>query len=180
MDVEPSNGPEASYAVHVEGALRAASTSSTTTTPTTLREVIADKPAYRTGCNRRVDSLGHFVFKYIDDHGRTWSAQRYDIPQRDFEIDRKNPYGGKLKFFWNVGKAFYLQRRGLRAAAQGRRLRRGLLHVERRRAAAKRQHSDRAGSGEDDVGDAAGRRRSALRTPKGGGPIAEEQSYLRS
>jgi hypothetical protein len=53
-----------------------------------------------------MDSLGHFVFKYSDDHGRSWSAQRYDIPMREFEIDRRNPYGGKLRFFWNVGKAF--------------------------------------------------------------------------
>ena len=54
-----------------------------------VREVIADKPAYPDGCCRRVDSLGHFVFKYSDDGGRTWSAKRYDVPMREFEIDRK-------------------------------------------------------------------------------------------
>src|ERR671921_553050 len=46
------------------------------------------------------------------DGGRSWSAKRYDIPLRAFEIDRKNPYGGKLKYFWNVGKAFILKNAG--------------------------------------------------------------------
>jgi hypothetical protein len=103
--VEPSDGPEASYAVLLAtpgGRVYVFYNHNTDN----LREVIGDKPAYKDGKVRRVDSLGHFVFKYSDDNGRTWSAKRYEIPQRDFEIDRKNPYGGKLKFFWNVGKAF--------------------------------------------------------------------------
>ena len=54
----------------------------------------------------RVDSLGHFVFKYSDDNGRSWSRERYDIPFRLFECDRANVYGGKLCFFWNVGRPF--------------------------------------------------------------------------
>ena len=54
----------------------------------------------------RVDSLGHFVFKYSDDHGKSWSAKRYDIPFRLFQCDRENVYGGKLCFFWNVGRPF--------------------------------------------------------------------------
>ena len=48
---------------------------------------------------QRVDSLGHFVFKYSDDHGRSWSAERYDLPFRLFECDRANVYGGALCFF---------------------------------------------------------------------------------
>ncbi|MBU0606499.1 MAG: glycoside hydrolase [Armatimonadetes bacterium] len=55
---------------------------------------------------QRVDSLGHFVLKYSDDHGRSWSAERYDLPFRLFECDRANVYGGALCFFWNVGKPF--------------------------------------------------------------------------
>jgi hypothetical protein len=54
----------------------------------------------------RVDSLGHFVFKYSDDHGKSWSAKRYDIPFRLFQCDRENVYGGKICFFWNVGRPF--------------------------------------------------------------------------
>ena len=58
------------------------------------------------GAFERVDSLGHFVFKYSDDHGRSWSEKRYDIPFRLFQCDRDNIYGGELCFFWNVGKPF--------------------------------------------------------------------------
>ncbi len=54
----------------------------------------------------RVDSLGHFVYKYSDDHGLSWSPERYDIPFRLFRCDRENVYGGKLCYFWNVGHPF--------------------------------------------------------------------------
>jgi len=54
----------------------------------------------------RVDCLGDFVFKYSDDHGRSWSKERFVIPVRLFDCDRNNIYGGKIRFFWNVGKAF--------------------------------------------------------------------------
>ena len=55
---------------------------------------------------KRVDSLGHFVFKYSDDNGRSWSSRRFDIPLRRFRCDLENVYGGELCFFWNVGRAF--------------------------------------------------------------------------
>ena len=55
---------------------------------------------------KRVDSLGHFVFKYSDDGGRSWSKRRFDIPLRRFKCDLENVYGGTLCFFWNVGRAF--------------------------------------------------------------------------
>lgn len=71
-----------------------------------VRQVKADDPPFNGGWCSRVDSLGHFVFKYSDDHGLSWSEKRYDIPMRMMEIDRKNPYGGELKFFWNVGRPF--------------------------------------------------------------------------
>ena len=109
VDVEPATGPEASYAVLLKvpsGRIYVFYNHNTDN----VRQVKGDNPPYKDGWVRRVDSLGHFVFKYSDDHGRTWSAGRYEIPQREFEIDRRNPYGGKLKFFWNVGKAF--QHRG--------------------------------------------------------------------
>ena len=105
VDVEPANGPEASYAVLLRvpsGRVFVFYNHNTDN----LRAVKADNPPYADGLCRRVDSLGHFVFKYSDDGGRTWSARRYDIPMRDFAIDRNNPYGGKLKFFWNVGRTF--------------------------------------------------------------------------
>jgi hypothetical protein len=105
VEVEPADGPEASYAVMLKaksGRIYIFYNHNTDN----LRSVKGDDPPYKDGLVKRVDSLGHFVFKYSDDHGKSWSARRYEIPQRDFEIDRKNVYGGKTKFFWNVGKAF--------------------------------------------------------------------------
>lgn len=78
-----------------------------------IRGVISFNPANENGLTPRVDSQGYFVFKYSDDNGKSWSEKWYDIPQRDFECDRKNPYGGKIKFFWNVGKPFEIEDRVL-------------------------------------------------------------------
>lgn len=103
VDVEPSDGPEASYAVILKvpsGRIYAFYNHNTDN----VRKVKADNPPYTDGYCTRVDSLGHFVFKYSDDHGRSWSAQRYDIPVREMEIDRQNADGGDLRYFWNVGK----------------------------------------------------------------------------
>jgi len=105
VDIEPADGPEASYAVVLKAASGRIYVFYNHNTDN-LRELKGDDPPYKGGIVRRVDSFGHFVFKYSDDHGRTWSRRRYEIPQREFEIDRKNVYGGKIKFFWNVGKAF--------------------------------------------------------------------------
>ncbi|HRR34196.1 MAG TPA: sialidase family protein, partial [Kiritimatiellia bacterium] len=99
VDVEPADGPESSYAVLLKtpyGRIYCFYNHNTDRVKEVKRE---DKGVYT-----RVDSLGHYVFKYSDDHGRTWSAQRYDIPMRAFDCDLQNTYNGKLKFFWNVGK----------------------------------------------------------------------------
>lgn len=53
---------------------------------------------------KRVDTQGAFVYRFSDDHGLTWSAQRYEIPVRETAIDRENIYGGEVRFFWHVGK----------------------------------------------------------------------------
>lgn len=103
--LEPPEGVEASYAVMLKvpsGRLYAFYNHNTDD----IRKVKADNPPYKDGYCRRVDSLGHFVFKYSDDHGKSWSEKRYEIPQRLMEIDRNNCYGGDILFFWNVGKAF--------------------------------------------------------------------------
>lgn len=175
VDVEPSNGPEASYAVLLKapsGRIYVFYNHNTDN----VREVIADRPAYKDGINRRVDSLGHFVFKYSDDHGRSWSARRYDIPQRDFEIDRKNPYGGRLKFFWNVGKAFTYKGagyvplhkvggfgEGFFTSSEGVLLRSENILTERDPEKIRWETLPEGETG--------------IRTPAGGGPIAEEQSF---
>ncbi len=59
---------------------------------------------------KRCDMGGHFVFKYSSDNGITWSANRYEIPVREFEIDRRNPVvinSKEYRFFWTVGKPFF-------------------------------------------------------------------------
>ena len=175
VDVEPAHGPEASYAVLLKvpyGRVYVFYNHNTDN----VREVIADKPAYPDGFCRRVDSLGHFVFKYSDDNGRTWSAKRYEIPMRDFEIDRRNPYQGKLKFFWNVGHAFTYGGagfvpihkvggfgEGFFTSSEGALLRSGNILTERDPDKIRWQTLP-----DGDIG---------IRTPAGGGPIAEEQSF---
>jgi hypothetical protein len=175
VDVEPADGPEASYAVTLKvpgGRVYVFYNHNTDN----LRQVIGDDPPYKDGIVRRVDSLGHFVFKYSDDHGKTWSARRYEIPQRDFEIDRKNPYQGRLKFFWNVGKAFTHKNagyvplhkvggfgEGFFTSSEGVLLRSDNILTEREPEKIRWKTLP-----DGDIG---------LRTPAGGGPVAEEQSF---
>ncbi len=105
VDVEPADGPEASYAVLLKapsGRIFAFYNHNTDN----LRRVKADDPPYKGGWCSRVDTQGYYVFKTSDDHGRTWSNQRFPIPVREFEIDRENPYAGEVRFFWNVGRPF--------------------------------------------------------------------------
>ena len=103
VSIEPSDGPEASYAVLLKipgGRIYVFYNHNTDRVFEVKRE---DRGVYK-----RVDSLGHYVFKYSDDHGRSWSAKRYEVPLREFECDRNNIYGGKLRFFWNVGRPLIL------------------------------------------------------------------------
>ena len=103
VSIEPADGPEASYAVLLKvpyGRIYAFYNHNTDN----VREVKQEDGKMQ----KRVDSLGHYVFKYTDDHGRSWSAKRYDVPIREFECDRNNTYGGKLRFFWNVGRPLIL------------------------------------------------------------------------
>jgi hypothetical protein len=66
-----------------------------------LREV---PNAQSPGVAKRVDTLGVYAFKYSDDHGRTWSKERYEIPMHVTEADRDNNFGGQTLFFWGVSK----------------------------------------------------------------------------
>lgn len=175
VDVEPADGPEASYAVLLKAPSGRIFVFYNHNTDN-LRAVKADDPPFADGLCRRVDSQGHFVFKYSDDHGKTWSERRYDIPQRSFEIDRKNPYGGEIKFFWNVGKPFTLNGaayvpihkvggfgEGFFTSNEGALLVSENLLSERDPEKIRWQTFP-----EGDIG---------LRAPPGGGPIAAEQSY---
>lgn len=98
VDIEPASGPEASWVVPLivpSGRVYAFYTYNAQN----LREVKADK-----GPIKRVDTLGEYTFKFSDDGGLTWSKERYFVPVREMDIDRRNPYGGKVRFFWGVGK----------------------------------------------------------------------------
>jgi hypothetical protein len=101
--VEPAGGPESSYAVLLKvptGRVYCFYNHNTDN----IREVKRED----SGVYTRVDTLGHYVFRYSDDHGRSWSARRYEVPVREFACDRENLYGGQLRFFWNVGRPLLL------------------------------------------------------------------------
>ncbi|MBP7049936.1 MAG: exo-alpha-sialidase [Phycisphaerae bacterium] len=175
VDIEPTDGPEASYAVLLKvpsGRVYAFYNHNTDG----LWQVKADLPPYRAGRCTRVDTLGYFVFKYSDDHGRTWSQKRQPIPVRAFQIDRENPYGGEVRFFWNVGKPFthdgsaYVPLHkvgrfgyGFIGRSEGVVLKSPNLLTEDD---PKKVSWETLPDG--DIG---------LRSPAGGGPIAEEQSF---
>ncbi len=98
VDIEPAGPPEASYVTVLKipsGRICAFYNHNTDN----VREVISDL-----GKEKRVDTLGHFVWKFSDDNGKSWSVNRYEIPVRETQIDRENPYGGTIRFFWHVGR----------------------------------------------------------------------------
>lgn len=105
IDVEKASNPESSYAVLYKtqsGRIYCFYNYNADNT----RSVAADEPFFENGVTTRVDSQGHFVFKFSDDCGKSWSEKWYDIPLESYQIDLANPYGGKIKYFWNVGKPF--------------------------------------------------------------------------
>ncbi len=98
IDIEPATGPEASWAVPFKtpyGRIYVFYTYN----KANLREVPNAQ-----GASRRVDTLGVYAFRYSDDHGRTWSRDRYEIPMHVTEADRDNNFGGRTLFFWGVSK----------------------------------------------------------------------------
>lgn len=175
VDVEPPDGPEASYAVPLKvpsGRIYCFYNHNSDN----MRCVIAEDPPFKGGTCARVDSLGTFVFKYSDDHGRSWSPKRYAIPVREMAIDRENPYGGEVRFFWNVGEPFIhdgaayvsLHKVGGFGAGFFTRSEGVLLKSEHILTEKDPERITWETLPEGDAG---------LRTPPGGGPIAEEQSY---
>ncbi len=175
VDVEPPDGPEASYAVMLKTPYGRVYIFYNHNTDN-VRQIRADDPPFKDGWCKRVDSQGYFVFKFSDDHGRTWSKERHPIPVREFEIDRQNVYGGKIRFFWNVGKAFshngagYVPLHkvggfgdGFFTSNEGVLLKSDNILSERDPNKIRWQTLP-----DGDIG---------LRTPPGGGPIAAEQSF---
>ena len=105
VDIEPADGPEASFSQLVKTSFGRIYCFYTYNRDN-VRKVIADEKYYPGGMCSRVDVLGYYVFKYSDDQGRSWSEQRGTVPVRETEIDRNNPYGGKIRLFWNATKMF--------------------------------------------------------------------------
>lgn len=102
FDIEPATGPEASWAMP----LRVPGTGRIYAFYTYNKENRREVKTVDGDTISRVDSFGVYAYKYSDDNGRTWSDERYEIPMRKFEIDRRNVYGGDVMFFWGVGKPF--------------------------------------------------------------------------
>lgn len=173
VPVEPPDSPENSYAVMLKAPAGRIYIFYNHNTDN-VREV---KSHNGKDVFNRVDSLGHFVFKYSDDHGRSWSKNRYDIPFRLFQCDRDNVYGGKLCFFWNVGKPFVHNGAAFVPLHKVGQLGEGFF-----------QQSEGALLKSDNILTEAepGKIRwetlpdgeTGLRAPEGGGPISEEQSYV--
>lgn len=173
--IEPIGGPENSFAVLLKvnsGRIYIFYNHNTDD----MRKVIADDPPYEGGYCTRMDSLGYFVFKYSDDHGKSWSKDRYVIPVREFEIDRNNAYEGKVRFFWNVGRPFTYDGagfvslhkvggfgKGFFTSNEGVLLKSGNILTEADPAKIEWETLP-----DGDIG---------LRTPPGGGPVAGEHSY---
>lgn len=102
FDIEPSDGPEASWVMP----LLVPETGRIYAFYTYNKENQREVKTVHGKVFARVDSFGVYAYRYSDDQGRTWSKERYEIPMREFQCDRENTYGGKVQFFWGVGKPF--------------------------------------------------------------------------
>lgn len=99
LPLETPVGPEASY-----GVLLKVPTGRVYCFYNYNRDNVREVKTEIGGAFTRVDSLGEYVFRYSDDDGKSWSDRRYPVPVREFACDRHNVYGGKVRFFWNVGR----------------------------------------------------------------------------
>lgn len=171
--IESPEGPEASYAVLLKtpgGRVYAFYNYNA--------DEIREVPMEDGYTAKRVDSLGRYVFKFSDDHGLTWSERRYVVPVREFACDRANFSGGKVRMFWNVGRPFigadgamYLPHAkvgalgvGFYAQSEGCVLRSDNILTEMDPEKIRFETLPDGDTG--------------LRTPEGGGRVAEEQSLV--
>lgn len=176
VPIEPAEGPEASWAVSLvapSGRIFVFYIYNADD----IRELPADEPPCANGVTHRMDSHGYYVFRWSDDHGRTWSAQRVDIPVREFEIDRNNSTGGAVRLCWNVGRPLAsgdsvfltLHKVGGFGAGWFTRSEGVFLRSDDLLKLDNPAEATWETLPEGEIG---------LRTPRGGGPIAEEQSLI--
>jgi hypothetical protein len=175
VPVEPPGGPEASYATLLaapDGRIFIFYNHNTDN----IRQIPGDRPWFPDGRCARVDSLGYFVYRTSDDGGRTWSGRRAPIPVRQMDIDRRNPHGGRIRYFWNVGRPFihagaaYVSLHKVGGIGEGFFTRSEGVLLKSANLLTQRDPGRVAWETLPD-GDF------GLRAPDGGGPIAEEQSY---
>lgn len=106
VDIEPANGPEASWVMPLivpSGRVYAFYTYNST-------NMRLDTKTNSKTYAKRVDTIGEYAYKYSDDNGLTWSSDRHFIPMRKMRIDRENAYEGKMMYFWGVGKPITTKR----------------------------------------------------------------------
>ncbi len=63
-----------------------------------------DRVATLRGKPIRADMLGWYCYKFSDDHGGTWSRERYRLPVRVTAADRGNDWQGQVQIFWGIDK----------------------------------------------------------------------------
>lgn len=95
--IEPSDGPEASWAVPV-----VANNGRIYVFYTYNGDQIRTMPGSAKPI--RADMLGWYCYKYSDDEGRTWSSKRYRLPIRRTACDLRNQWGGEVVVFWGICK----------------------------------------------------------------------------
>jgi len=97
VDIEPADGPEASWVIPL-------------LVPSGRVYVFYDYNGDRVerlpgGTKKiRADTIGWYCYRYSDDHGRSWSQQRYRLPMRVTACDRANNWQGKVQIFWGIDK----------------------------------------------------------------------------
>ncbi len=97
IDIEPADGPEASWVVPLvvpSGRVYAFYTYN------------GDNIDMLPGSKRKIraDTHGWYAYKYSDDGGRTWSKDCYRIPVRVTACDRANQWKGEVQHFWGIDK----------------------------------------------------------------------------
>lgn len=106
IDIEPSNGTESSWVVPLKtpnGRIYAFYLCNSDN----IRQVPCEQgmePYWPPKICPRVDTIGHYYFKYSDDNGNSWSKERYEVPIRKMKIDFENSLNGEILYFWGVGK----------------------------------------------------------------------------
>ena len=130
---------------------------------------------------RRYDMGGYYCFRFSEDCGRTWSERRV-VPVRDFDIDDSQPreyaqYNGKpLRFFWNVSRIFFDGDTFYSALIKYQYDPSDILHRSEG-VLLRCEGLDR--DMEHARWETLPEGRTGIRTPAGGGPIAEEQCYVK-